>query len=257
MADEETAELESLLDDRVPTLGIRVRDLATPRSSPASKGARLAWTHALRGLQSAIDHLAAWRALSRHRPRPVMAHYSLLRAAIDGAARCRWLVDPKVDPTTRAGRGYLAELRDIEAVRIIDDLDPLLKVPAGEPGNLDELERVLREEADAERVTIPPHSEIRPHGLATTYAGYKSLYKGPGTHLYAVLSAATHGHVWAGHLTRGAVLRQEGQPDTKIRFMDADRATWATRKVIGVLELAINEAEAHAASGEAGELTRP
>lgn len=249
LSDSETAELEALLDRRVPRLLEQVRQMVDiRRAAPAETGARLVWIHGTRALQSAVDHLTAWQVLSHQRPLRVMAHYSLLRTAVDGASRARWLFDPAVDAGIRAGRGYRSELTDRQNVDKIDQLDERLRPDPSQPAGA--LTRALNDMASAEGVTIGPYKGYK--ALAAQYGTFSSGYKGSGEYLYSVLSAAAHGHVWAEHLARQAVIRRPGEPDLRARIMDADTALWATEKVLEIVALAVRDAERHASSGEPG-----
>lgn len=78
--------------------------------------ARLVTIYAGQALTMAIDHLSAWRLLINGPEVPIRAHLTLLRAALEGAVRCRWHVDPTVDSGTRVGRGF-AERRDDQRER--------------------------------------------------------------------------------------------------------------------------------------------
>src|ERR1035437_9298246 len=68
-------------------------------------------------LGSAVDYLHAWRLLTRGGEISFWAHFALLRGAIEGAVRCRWLVDSGVESGVRVGRGYAARRDDQEERR--------------------------------------------------------------------------------------------------------------------------------------------
>jgi hypothetical protein len=55
-------------------------------------------------LAVAADHLRVWTQILDGHLIPVFAHMTLIRSALEGAIRCRWLVDPKVDGAERAAR---------------------------------------------------------------------------------------------------------------------------------------------------------
>jgi hypothetical protein len=108
------------------------------------------------------------------------------------------------------------------------------------------------DEADAEGVAIAGRKKSGYTELAARYGGWRSRQPGSGAYLYSILSAAAHGHVWAEHLARGAVLRAPGREDRSIRIMDVDAAFWVTGKALDIVERAIRDAETHAARGEPG-----
>jgi hypothetical protein len=201
----------------------------------------------MRALQSAHDHLSAWQDLAHARPRRIMAHYSLLRTAVDGASRARWLFEPRLTADVRAGRGYRSELTDRLEVVKVDKLDRRRSDPSPPP---EALAQELRDLAAADGVQIAPHRKYT--ALAATYATFPSRYKGSGAYLYSILSAAAHGHVWADHLARKAVLRGPGVADLPIHIMDAETALWATEIVLDIVTKAVSEAEAYAKTGEPG-----
>lgn len=250
MRNYDTAQLEALLDD-VNTLHDRVAQLVEgTRSAPPAAGrwGGLVWRHGIRGLESAVDHLRAWRLLSRARPRTIMAHYALLRSAVDGGAAARWIFEPAIDAGTRAGRALRAEHTDLKEQEKMEQHGQGT-LPSTPPPTYPELIAELLDAASEAGVHLAPWSESRYTALAARYAGYPSTYAGTGAYMYSVLSAATHGRLWAGVLAKeNAVLRRPDQPDIPIMLMDASTATWLTEKVLYVVERAIRDAERYAAA---------
>lgn len=87
--------------------------------------ARFVSVFAGHALASALDHLGAWKLLVNGPEIPFSAHLILMRVALEGAVRCLWLVDPKVDSGTRVGRGYAARRDDQDERRKFEALiDP-------------------------------------------------------------------------------------------------------------------------------------
>jgi hypothetical protein len=74
--------------------------------------ARFARMYATQQLSAAIDHLVGWRVLSQAPAIWPRSPMTLLRGAIENAARCRWYVDRTVDPGTRVARGIAGRLHD-------------------------------------------------------------------------------------------------------------------------------------------------
>jgi len=69
-------------------------------------------TLATTALSVAADHLRTWVIVMRVGPMPIYGAYTLLRAAIETAALCRWLVDPSETSEERVARGVAALLED-------------------------------------------------------------------------------------------------------------------------------------------------
>ncbi|HEX7172424.1 MAG TPA: hypothetical protein VF365_07450 [Candidatus Limnocylindria bacterium] len=114
----------------------------------------------------------------------------------------------------------------------------------------------LHADAAAEGVEIAPKDASRYSTLAGIYGGYASRYKGSGTYLDTILSAAAHGRRWGMHLARSDVTLREGrylpkapsnpEVDQPITIMSVSTALWATRKVLEVVDIALEEAELYA-----------
>jgi hypothetical protein len=80
----------------------------------ANKSQAYAHNIAATALQSAVDHLRAWRKLIEVGVVPMYAHMSLLRAAFESALLAYWLVEPGIDPLTRQARGIAAQKEDYD-----------------------------------------------------------------------------------------------------------------------------------------------
>ena len=71
-----------------------------------------AWSFAAAGIQVAHDHLRALRFLLAAAPQLPFAHWTLIRAAVEGSAVARWIC---AAPSAEIpGRGVGAQLRDYE-----------------------------------------------------------------------------------------------------------------------------------------------
>lgn len=78
---------------------------------------------AVTAANNGIDHLLAWAGLRlRGRLGPSFAHYTLLRSALEGVCRSRWLADAKVDRRVRIARAIGAQLADLTERRKIEQL---------------------------------------------------------------------------------------------------------------------------------------
>jgi hypothetical protein len=79
------------------------------KGSPAARDAGreagyYAWSFAAAGIQVSHDHLRAWRFLHNSAPQVPFAHWTLLRASIEGSAAARWICGGP-DGITRWARG--------------------------------------------------------------------------------------------------------------------------------------------------------
>lgn len=77
-----------------------------------SPHARWIQTSASIALGGAADHLSTWQVVVQARRLPTYAFATLLRAALEAALVTRWLVDSRVSPGERVGRGIAAQLAD-------------------------------------------------------------------------------------------------------------------------------------------------
>jgi len=131
MAPEEIDELLAALGPvpelRLQTEAIVLADIV--KGSTSDHDARLrfgdcALMYATQYLQVSVDHLSAWRALfSDAKYAPSFAQMTLLRSAIETAARARWLVDAGQAPAERAHRGALCQLESAVEVRKFVETD--------------------------------------------------------------------------------------------------------------------------------------
>jgi hypothetical protein len=179
---------------------------ASPPESEATKDAAqplgqhvaiLAGTH----LSNGMEHLLAWhRLLMPPTPhgfpvqgwQPLAAHVTLIRACMEGAVMCRWLVDPKADSTVRIQRAVALLLDDYrnrrawELDRGIADADFGKGKPAAQ--RFEDL-RKERDDAKIEEVQVLTCTDL--FGL---YAGYRTPSSGRA--MYRLLSAWAHGLQW-------------------------------------------------------------
>ena len=92
------------------------RSPARPGSLAAADNAlphaRLVRLFATQAVVASIDHLNAWQLLVNGPMIPMLAHLTLLRGSLEGAVRCRWLVDRTLASRLRVARGYAAKRDD-------------------------------------------------------------------------------------------------------------------------------------------------
>jgi hypothetical protein len=155
--------------------------------------ARFVRIHAAQALASALDHLTAWRLLVDARGIPILAHMTLLRGALEGSVRCRWLIDATIDSTTRVARGYAAKRDDYvehgkfeESREGLDDGEerPARVASTGKTA----AERLIDLEAWRSEAEIPVVRFQDTTALMKTY-GLERWFR--------LASAAAHGKEWA------------------------------------------------------------
>jgi hypothetical protein len=154
--------------------------------------ARFVSIQAAQALVSALDHLSAWGFLVDARRIPIQAHMTLMRGALEGSVRCRWLVDPTIDSTIRVARGYAAKRDDHlqrrrfeESSERIDDEDdrPNRKEMTGMSAD----ERLEELEGWRSEAAIP----------VVRFDGATALMKAYGLERwFRLASAAAHGKEW-------------------------------------------------------------
>ncbi len=162
----------------------------TAFGSPAATDAALPQSrfvsiHAAQSLVSGLDHLAAWRMLVEGGTLPIEAQMTLLRGALEGAARCRWLLDPTVDATTRVARGFAAKRDDYRERGNFEKADG--RDPRADTGAMTADERLAELEGWRQQAGIPLVSFDRTTDLM-------KVYRLEG--IFRTLSAAAHGKEW-------------------------------------------------------------
>ena len=157
----------------------------------------LAGTH----LSNGMEHLLSWhRLLLPPTPQghtiegwqPLAAHVTLIRACMEGAVMCRWLVDPKADSAVRIQRAVALLLDDYRNRRAWECDRGIADADFGKGKNgaqrLEDL-RQARDDAKIEAVPVLKYTEL--FGL---YAGYRK--PSSGSAMYRLLSAWAHGLQW-------------------------------------------------------------
>lgn len=233
-------EIEALLDALapIPALYPAGEFVANARPSPESLAAldatlplgSLPMLYAVQNLQVAIDHLLTWNSLfvsARHLPS--FAHMTLLRSAIEAAAKARWLVDPKADPALRIARGALCQMESNVEERKFIQLDS---------GN-EMLPDVIQRE-----VTLQASRDEHGYGKGVrTNATAISNSHGLGEWSWRFTSGYAHGLDWAISVG-GTELESHGVPDGQRRINAAvptGIAVNLTQVTVGLVTNAHNE----------------
>lgn len=168
-------------------------DLNTPEADGAE--VQTTYSQAATLLASAENYLYGMAQLL-HEP---VAHFSFLaigRACLENAARAWWLLDPRIDAKTRAGRGLDVRLRSLwEASSLMDD----------------EGAKDLLRSSQARAAKVAESARDQGFVVAETKRGYvlhdierknatdlcEMMIPGVGRFMYKLLSASTHGTTYA------------------------------------------------------------
>lgn len=208
-----------------------------------------AWDHGTRALVASCDNMVGLVSLRKGAIPTAFAHFSLLRATVDGASLTRWLFDPKADGRVRAQRTYRAILEDLNEMQKAEDADP--DAPAVGTQSVAE----LRAEIDAQALAFDnlqptPRDKSKYSVLAARYAGILRDVDTSGKWLYAVLSAAAHGRPWGIQLTERRVRGPSGDAEMRLAPHAAGEALAVL--VLRVLRQALEDAERHAGIDHTG-----
>ena len=183
------------LDDlwrRYEAAGRRPIDVATLAGvDNALPHARFVSIHAAQALASALDHLTAWRLLIDAGHVPIQAHMTLMRGALEGSVRCRWLVDATVDSMTRVGRGYAAKREDFRQLGLFESSREGLEEGEERPPRVrgkSAADRIVELEAWRSAAEIPTVGFNDTTSLMITYGNER---------WFRIASAAAHGKEWA------------------------------------------------------------
>jgi hypothetical protein len=221
--------------------------------SPASRDAArragyYAWSFAAAGIQVSHDHLSAWRFLHNSAPQVPFAHWTLLRASIEGSAVTRWICGGPAGAS--AGRGVGAQQADFEQRQ---GFEGRMKsaMPWAPPPQVDAVTRVKELRAEAEEAGIVP---VRFPGstrlIASTLPGADlGGVTIDSEVLYRLLSAAAHSRMWGmpilGDATRGQELASAPQLADTSLTAPADIVWLLTKWSVTCLARALSDFEAY------------
>lgn len=208
--------------------------------------ARFVSIFAEQALGSAVDHLHAWRLLTRGGEIPFWAHLTLLRGALEGAVRCRWLVDSRVDSGVRVGRGYAARRDDqVErkkwSIAVAAITGP---IPHAAPGALSAAERLARLD-DPVAIRKREEAGVRSVGFTDTTRLMKDYGLEPW---YRLASGGAHGKEWA--LVATGLQQAPDRPSTAavrhgVVAASAPVALALTTVAVGAVRTALKDVEAY------------
>lgn len=191
----------------------------------------------------ASDHLTAWKLVVDSRVIPIYSPMTLLRAALEAAILCRWLVDPRPDPLERVARGVAAQVADYDERRKWEATigAPDERPPgAGKSGASRLADLVAARDADGIPVLALPGAT----DLAKSFGapGYRDV-----SGFYRLMSAFAHAKPWALHATSlgpSAALSTAGLQGGRVTSSD-HVLVGATNMVAGVVETAVMDVEAY------------
>ncbi len=210
-----TERLVKLLE-HAPELRERAAALAKAGSAPrsdATRDAGLPLGHhvgilAMDVLATGLEHLFVWQQLlTEAKLQPNTAHMTLLRGALEGVARARWLTEEEAGSIFRVRRGIALLVEDHRNRREFEsDFEvptERLESPA-KSGGARYLELIAeRDLAGIKAERVPPMTEL--------FARYIGQDPGPGRGTYRLLSAYAHGMQWKGLTSQ--IEKIEGGPD--------------------------------------------
>jgi hypothetical protein len=154
----------------------------------------MAWHLGVPAASIALDHLLAWRALRMDaRIQPSFAHFTLVRAAMEGVAVARWLTEALIDSAERVRRAAGVQLADSRQRRAYEEQANFQPGPEGRTATqrIAALERLLRRTGCA-ATTMPSATVL--FGLYVFTGEDKRLR---GEQFFRLISAISHGKVWS------------------------------------------------------------
>lgn len=193
---ETLAELDRL-EERLTRLRGGFEEGSRAAVDARARNGNLAWSFAAAAVQVAFDHLRGWRHLHGSGMQPPFAHWTLLRAAVEGAVVARWLCSPETSAQRRA-RGLGAQLADFDQrqgfeSRVATAMPRVRGPRVAASQRIDQ----LRTQAAADGISgqrLPgPTSLVALHAPPAELSG-ESV---DAEVLYRLLSAFAHGKMWA------------------------------------------------------------
>ena len=249
--------------DRVPALHDRLAAAAVEPGSDAAIDAelplgRLAWNGAADGASVAVDHLGTWGSLwapcEGHRTIHVHSHFTLLRAAAEGAVQTRWLLDPAIDATKRRRRAIRLQCADHLERHLFEDAGRKDNIPRDPAlGGRSALYRLAELRRGARLIGEGMHRPTDTTGMFRDYARFGAR-RHAGEALYRLLSALAHGKPWA-RVPASEHLALHQQPSGYQRMLaeaHMPTAAWTTEIVVRLTERALTDLERYGRAGAGG-----
>ena len=232
-ADQIHARAQGVPRDPIPG-SLAASDSAVPHARWVLLSANMA-------LGVASDHLTAWKLVVESRLIPIYSPMTLLRAALEGAVLCRWLVDPRPDALERVARGVVAQVADYDerhkweaAIRAPEPPPGAGKSGAGRLADL-----IAARAADGIPVVrLPGATDLAKRFGAPGYRDVSGYYR--------LMSAFAHAKPWALHATTlgPSTATSPGVQGGVVTSSDLV-LIGATHLVAGLVETAVMDVEAY------------
>ncbi len=204
----------------------------------------LPWVFALQGWANGHEHASTWLHLLESGIQPERSHYTLTRAAIEGAVTCRWLMDPRCGGAEKRTRGIRAQLKDYTYRASFEKHFPAVSRADGSPAR-SAAERLVQLRSEMAELGIV---EVKMPSMTELFADY-SL----GGWFYSLLSSFAHGQQWSLVTTRrSVVVDMPGIVGARMMRVTADDELTlaAAAQVWNALALALRELEVYAGIGD-------
>jgi hypothetical protein len=183
----------------------RHRELGQRGPSPKSEAyrdgrnklGRIAWDFALHTSVIGVEHLTVWQLLRlKVGLQPNFGHFTLLRAAIEGAAVTRWLCDPSISTSERVRRAVGVRLADYEErLKYERRMGPRLPKPTGKgrtaQQRIDAFAKLLKLR-QIEPITMPRATE-----LFARYASIGDPINLSGESFFRQMAGVIHAKEWS------------------------------------------------------------
>jgi hypothetical protein len=190
----------------------------------------------------ASDHLTAWKLIVYGGLIPIYSPMTLLRAALEGAVMCRWLVDPRPEPLERVARGVAAQVADYDERRKWEAgiRAPARPARAGKSASdrLAEL-TAARDKDGIPVVRLPGMTDLAKRFGAPGYRDVSAYYR--------LMSAFAHAKPWALHATNlgpAVATSASGWQGGPVTSSDTV-LVGSTNLVAGLVETAVMDVEAY------------
>jgi hypothetical protein len=191
-------------------------------------------------LAVASDHLTSWKLIVDGRVIPIYSPMTLLRAALEGAVMCRWLVDRRPGSRDRVARGLAAQLADYDERRKWEVAIGAPERPpsAGKSGADRRADLVTARDSDGIPIVRLPGATDLARGFGAP--GYRDI-----SGFYRLMSAFAHAKPWALHATELGPAVPTAVPGVhggRVTSSDAILVR-ATHLVAGLVETAVMDLE--------------
>jgi hypothetical protein len=236
------ADRADLIRDRIARLHRDPLPGSLATSDGAIPHARWVLASAHMALGVASDHMNAWRLLVNGRLIPIYSPMTLLRAGLEAAVLCRWLVDPRPTSLERVARGVAAQVADYDERRKWEAAVGAHERPPGTgksgAARLTDLISA-RGAAAIPALRLPGVTDL---AKAVGAPGYRDV-----SGYYRLMSAFAHAKPWALHATTLGPSAPTATPGMQGGVVTSSDVVLvgATDLVAGLVETAVMDVEAY------------